>query len=566
MRTLGKFIAEITPKMNKIMVEGLCYHRLNDAVSYIDNFIRYSCESKTNTNLRYLGYEEATPKEELKFIFNKASRVTHDIAENDMYLVKFLFQYGEETEVREYFFYIPFMSKGNILRLSGNRFLVMPTLADKVVSIGDKVIFINILTAKYNFNRFYHIVAVNGVYTPIPVINSELYKNQSKKLEDTTKANSTIMHYLLANHGYTETMRMLLGFVPKPVYDHDTKGFMTISSCGNPPRGYLGNKEIYEPTKIKFIVPEDKYNSDVAYYLGNLFYILDQFPDRMTVDSLDDTTIWRLLMGEIIHSGNHGVKYLKEKMGAHFKDLNSQFDTITINKLKDVGIDACSLMDLLVVIYRNFNNWVMSEETRSLYHNKSYEVESFVLSNLTSRITRVVLDINKEELRLKGAPLDKAAVDKIFNKFFKARVIFSIKKEKTYVTSIEYSGDHLYFKNTSMVSRQESDSINIKKNDTNTSERNKMVASVATIGSILMLSKKNPTPLIRVNPYVNMDYATGTVLPHPVYNDIIQKTDLLLTNVEVNDDIIDIDEIAADLGDEESDDIDYEPGENWSED
>ena len=118
-----------------------------------------------------------------------------------------------------------------------------------------------------------------------------------------------------------------------------------------------------------------------------------------------------------------------------------------------------------------------------------------------------------------------------------------------------------------MVSRQESDSVNVKKADTNTSERGKLVASAATIGSILGLSKKNPTPLIRMNPYVNVDYLTGTVLPHPEYNDIVTRTDLLLANVEVNEDIVDIDEVVSDFDEnEEIDDIEYEAGENWSED
>ena len=57
------------------MVEGFVYHRLNDAVSYLDNFIRYSCESKTSTHLKYLGYKELTPKEELKYLFNKCMRL-----------------------------------------------------------------------------------------------------------------------------------------------------------------------------------------------------------------------------------------------------------------------------------------------------------------------------------------------------------------------------------------------------------------------------------------------------------------------------------------------------------
>lgn len=568
MKTLASFIKERTAKFNRFMVEGLTYHRLNDAVLYIDNFIRYSCESKTNTHLKYLGYKELTPKEEIKFLFSKKSRLEHDIAENDMYLVKFIFQYGEEPEPREYFFYIPYASKGNVIRLSGNRFLVMPTLADKVISIGERVIFINILTAKYNFTRMQHTIAVNGVYTPVPVITSELYKNQSKKQEDTTKANSTVMHYLLANYGYSKTMELLLGFVPKPVYDHDEKGYVTYESNKIPPRGYIKDKELYEPTRIKFIVPEEHANPVVTYCIGNLFYILDNFPERIQIDELDNISLWKLLIGEIIHSGNYGISYLNSKMFAHFNDLNSQFDTITVNKLKDVNVTAGSLMELLLVIFQNFNDWIMSEETRSLYHNKSYEVESFVLGTLTSRITRIVLDINKEELRFDGSPLEKTTVDKIFKKYFATRAIFSLKKEKMFVTSIEYSGDHLYFKNTSMVSRQESDSVNVKKADTNTSERGKLVASAATIGSILGLSKKNPTPLIRMNPYVNVDYLTGTVLPHPEYNDIVTRTDLLLANVEVNEDIVDVDEIAYDLmneQDEDDSDIEYEAGENWTE-
>lgn len=568
MKTLASFIKNITPKFNRFMVEGLTYHRLNDAIMYLDNFIRYSCESKTSTHLRYLGYKELTPKEELKYLFSKTTKMPHDIAENDMYLVKFLFQYGEEPEPREYYFYVPFASKGNVIRLSGNRFLVMPTLADKVISIGERVIFINILTAKYNFTRMYHPIAINNIYCSIPIINSELYKNQSKKQPDTTKANSTIIHYLLANYGYNKTMEMLLGFVPQPVYDHATEGYTILESSKNAPKGYIRDKELYEPTHIKFAVPNDKYNSTVGYCIGNLFYVIDNFPDRVTVDNIDDITMWRRLMGEIIHSGNYGLPYLYNKMFAHFNDLNSQFDTVTINKLKDVKVDASSLMDLLIVIFQNFNDWIMSEETRSLYHNKSYEVESFVLSTLTSRITRIVLDINKEELRYSGSPLEKNIVDKIFKKYFATRAIFSLKKEKTYVTSIEYSGDHLYFKNTSMVSRQESDSVNVKKQDTNTSERGKLVASAATIGSILGLSKKNPTPLIRMNPYVNVDYVTGTVLPHPEYNDIVSRTDMLLANVEVNEDIIDIDEVLMDFDESDVDleDTEYEAGENWSDD
>ncbi|EKD89685.1 MAG: hypothetical protein ACD_33C00007G0003, partial [uncultured bacterium] len=432
-----------------------------------------------------------------------------------------------------------------IITLSDNKFLAMPVLADKVISIGNRVIFINILTAKYNFNRIYYTILVNNKFTRIPVIITQLYKNQSKKLDDTTKAHTTVFHYLLANYGYTETMMLLLGFVPTPVLEYNKDDKVIISCTGSAPPGYIKNKNIYNPTKIKFLIDKDKYTEDVGYYLGNLYYILDNFPDSITIDELNSPLLWKRLIGEIIHSGNHQLIYIMEKINAHFKDLNSSFDTLTISKLSDTKIEASSLMSLLMVIFKNFNNWIMHSEIKSLYHNKAYEVESFLLSRITSAITRAVLDLSKEELRINSEKLDSKIVDKILDKYFKTRIIFSIKKDKLYLASIEYSGDHLYPKNTAMVVEQESEPINIKSTEVASSERKKINASMVTIGNILGLPKKNPTPIVRLNPYVNIDEATGTVIPHPIHNDIVNRTEQLINNVISSDTIEDNDEILS---------------------
>ena len=536
MKTLGTWISAIAPKFNLQLVEGLAYHRINNAIDYINNFIRYSCEGKTNTHLRYLGYKELQPKDEMKFLFTKTNKVMYDIAKNDIYLVEFYFQYGENPEIIKQYFYIPFMNKGNTMHLSGNEFLISPVLADKVISIGEKIIFINILTAKYSFTRTYFGVNVNGRLTRVPLINTVLYKNQAKKLEDTTKANTTVMHYLLANYGYTKTMELLLGFVPTPVYDYSGNDKVVIHPAGTAPQGFIKNKNLYNPSTIKFVVDQDKYDEKVLYCIGNIFYIIDNFPESISIDELDSTVIWKRLLAEIIHSGNHGLAYLSEKINAHFNDLNSQFDTITVNKLADVNVNANSLIQLLAVIFDNFNNWIMSASSRSLYYNKTYEVESFVLANLTSRITRIVLDINKEELRTGGLPLDDKVVASIFRKYFLTRRIFSLKNEKQFVSTIEYSGDHYYPKKTAIVVQQESDFVDVK-GEVNTSEKKKIVASMATVGSILGLSKSNPTPLIRLNPYVNVDPVTGTILPHPHLNDVIEATDKLLANVVLSESV-----------------------------
>lgn len=543
---LSKFISERTPKFNKYMVEGLCYHRLKHAIDYIDRFIRYSVESKTNTHLRYLGYREVPYKEELKFLLGKNNKQPFDIAQNDLYLVEFIFHYGEEEEDRKYYFYIPYINKGNTLKISDKEFLVMPILADKVISIGDKIIFINILTAKYSFSRDYYSIVVNKRLCNIALIKTELYKNQSTKLEATTKAKITVMHYLLANYGFKWVCQTLLGFIPEVSYDYDGSDKIVIESTGIIPRGYVKPKELYQKSRIKFLINKEQYNEVVHYVLGNIIYIIDNFPDVIQIDNLDNTLIWKKLLAEIIHSGNYTLDYLMEKITAHFEDLNSNFDTVVVDKLKDVGVSANNLMELMVIIFKNFNNWIMTEDTRSLYYNKTFEVESYVLSEITSRITKTVLDINKEELRIGDRPLDKMEVDKIFKTHFRPKSIFRMKQNKQYkqfVTSIEYSGDHLYPKNTAMIVEQESDFINTENKNANRAEKKKIIASMATIGSILALSKKNPTPLIRLNPFVNMDYKTGTVLP-PEDDElvkIIEETDRLLTmmnpELEVNEEL-----------------------------
>jgi hypothetical protein len=98
------------------------------------------------------------------------------------------------------------------------------------------------------------------------------------------------------------------------------------------------------------------------------------------------------------------------------------------------------------------------------------------------------------------------------------------------MTSLEYSGDHIYPKNTAMVVEQEPDPIDPKKEANSDSDKKKLHASMLTVGNILGLTKKTPTPVVRMNPYIDIDLTTGTVLPPQNGYEIIKKTEKLLNN------------------------------------
>lgn len=565
MTLLSAFIKERTPLFNREMVEGLSYHRLNKGLEYIDSFIKYSTTGKTKTHLMYLGYRVVTPKEEYKLtVDGKKNKYMHDIAQSDLYVVEFRFKYTGIPEEKKVYMSFPFLSKGNTMFVSGAKFLISPVLADKVISIGDNIIFVNITTAKYNFKREFHVTYVNNLVTNNPIIKTELYRNQSSKMENTTKAVPTLIHYLLGVYGYDETMKKLLGFVPELKYGipADNQNKVVIRSIGTPPKGYIKDKLAYRPTSICAIIDKKKNNENVEYIIGNLFYLLDNFPESITIEHINNPTIWRKLLGEIIHSGNYRLEYIMEKMNTHFKDLMSDLDFITSNKIRDVGYTANNVIELLVIILLNYNKWIMSSDRKTLYNTKAYETEIYALNILISDITKTVLDISKEELRINGEPLEAKDFNKIMDKTIKRRRIYRLRNDKLIVSSIEYSGDHLYPKNTAVITEQEANPINTSTEpDASTIERKKLIGSMITVGSILGLPKSNPTPVVRVNPYVTTEQFTNTVLPNPKYAALIHDLELKLTNcidADTNIDIsllnsVDIDVEKDDVNDDEDD-------------
>lgn len=564
MSVLGKWIASKTPKFNKEVVEGWTYNRLKNSEEFIDSNLKYTSLKRTKTKLKYLGLRVIPPEEYIGLKFKGGSNRTFDMAESATYLIEYNFQYGDEDQIRKVNVLNIHVRKGNKTVLGGKEWSVEPTLADKVISIGERQIFIDIGSAKHTFNRTIHTVFENNMFRNVPIIVGELYRNQVKRLDDTTNAKSTIMHYLLAYYGYSKTMEIVLGFVPKAMYGvDDREGKIVIESTGRAPDGFKGDQELYTKNKIMFVVDEEENTPELLYCLGNVLYILDNFPGMITIEQMEDPFIWRRFMGEIIFSGNHGIPFILNQMNIHFKGLNYTFDVETNTKLRDIGVEADNLIELLAVIFKNFNKWVASGDGRSLYFSKSLEVESYVLSRITSMFTKLYLDINKEELKSPNGILTSEEVDKAFRSHIREWAITGLRKDTLFVQSVEDTTDHLYFKGTAFVVKQESNSINAAAGGSNTSARHKLSASMATAGSLLYLSKKNPDPTIRQNPYVTIDPDTGTILPDPELGDIVAKTEKMLTqtfiangvrdvmddediDVEYDDDIFDRDEDMSD--------------------
>lgn len=546
MSELGKLMAANAIPMNAKVMEGFTYHELKDSTEYIEEAILHASTERTKTHLRYLGYRRMLPEEVVKHKFGQAVNRPYNLAPNDLYYCEYKFQYGSDEEhVYNEVVALPFLRRGNEFGMGGKGWTIMPTIMDKVISIGDDQVFVDITTAKYIFKRSTHTVVENGHNRNIPIVIAELYRNQSDRLAPTTNAKPTMMHYLLSYYGYSKTMQMLLGFIPQVVVGRDVvEGKTTIMSQGGPPDGYYHKSQDrfeldengdpiktdirYTPNKFSFVVDEDKNSPELTYVLGNILYILDHFPNKITLDHFDDPIEWRKYIGEIIHSGNHTIPHLLLSMRTHFNGYTKPFDNRTIRGLAENDVDARNFFELLVVIFNNFNTWIAMGSNGSFYNNKRLDAKSQVLGIITHMFTNLYFDIYKEESKIGGAELPVEAVRKAFRSNIKERMILSLKRKKLFVQITEDSTCHLWFKGTSFVNKQEGSSVNVSKGS-NTSSRHKLNASMATTGNLLYLSKRNSDPCIKTNSYIHLRDSDGTILLHPDVADIIHRTEKKLT-------------------------------------
>lgn len=518
-RLFAKMIDQYAPKVNVAVMEGLACTAMQYVEKYIDSVFRSASRSFPEC-LSYIGYERCTPEEEYREVSKaRNSKRTFDIAKSDVYLVKYFFKYYEENLPIVYV-YLPFVRDAGIMYLNGSPYHITPVLSDKVISPGYDTVFVRLLRDRIIFKRLYHNLVVNGIRETTYVIWSQIHrKSGDKKVDITTKAETCLAHYLFAQFGFTETFTRYAGFVPivgneeitEELYPKDK--YVICSSGQIKPKTFIGG--FYNPTTIRLAIPLEYWTPMTKSLVVGLFYILDHFPERIKKTYLDNTNLWKILLGHIIFSGNYGENKLFQSVSEHFTSLDDYVDTMIVEKLHESGYNVNNFYDLIALMSEKFNDLVLDIEnvTLSMY-GKSLEVLYYVLYDITSGIFKVNFGLGK--LVPKKA-LTKDDTKETLNKFVKPRAVLNLASGKIITESVSYSGDHKYPKLTSKITEQES----LPGATRGKSKRHVLGAdkhidtSMLECGSILFLPKSNPTPANKINPYITIDLATGTVLPNP---------------------------------------------------
>lgn len=533
----ARFLEKETPKLNPTIMEGLATVQIPLAEKYLDSVFK----SVQVAGLTYDGYARCTEEEEYLELSKPKNnnRRTFDIARSDLYLVKYKFSFKGEP-LPDRYIYLPIVGEAGIIHLGGPMFHITPVLSDKVISPGNDAIFVRLLRDKINVRRCYHTLLIDGVRETTHVIYSHLYRKSrtASKVPVTTKAVTSFAHYLFAKHGLHETFQIYCGTVP--VFggeeinssSYPDSDWVICESTQVKPKTHIG--EFYSSTNLRIAVPKPRWTPMMKALIVGFFYVVDHFPDRLNVHSIQGDMLWRILLGHIIFSGVYGENRLYQQITDHFISLDEYLDDINKEKLRDRGYEVNDFYMLMAYLLRDFNNLLLENDNANLsMYNKNLEILYYVLFDITSGIFKASFNLSKMANKRALTPKD---INETFSRHIRQGAIFDLTNGKVITETVAYSGDNKYPKITSHVTEQESSMGAARGRSRRLVVGPEQHANFSQVeaGSITFLSKSNPTPTQRINPFVEIDETTGTICPRPEFNELRKYIDERLKGRHVN--------------------------------
>ncbi len=520
-KQLAALVDVDTPKLNPKLANGLATIHMPRVEEYVDQVFSLTAKGFP-PGLEYHGYKRCTPQEEFRERTRRRdNRQVFDIAKSDIYMVKYFFKYrgidGVLKDLPEMFLYLPYVNDGGTITLGGSLFTISPVLADRVISVGISNVFIRLLRGKVTFMRTPHQIYVDDKRETIQVTHGLIYnKNErQKKFETTIKINSVLPHYLFCKFGVRETFKkygntdIVIGGDEIDVKAYPPEEWAICESMYDKLRHAnvkpkALSRGVYQPTTVRVAIRRQEFTPLVRQLVGGFFYVVDHFPDRLTLEHIEATSFWKIMLGNILISGRVNAGILFNDMDEHINSLDEYIDIPVAVNLRDIGINIGDFYDLMVVVMERFSDWTLEagDNINSLY-NKELSVLYYVMYEITSAIFKLYFKLKAGANKV----MNEKEIINIFKTHLRTGLIFSITKMHGEISASSYSGDNKALKFTSiLVPQQETNRLKSRKGRTAIEDPTKRLhVSVAEVGGYTNIPKSEPSGRSRLNILVEID-------------------------------------------------------------
>lgn len=526
--------ADIVP-FNPLIANGLATVYMDYGEEYVHRIFELTARHFP-PGLTYDGRKRCTPLKEYDETTKKRGpRSSFDVARSDVFLMEYMFSYkGHKLNSR--FMYLPFVSKAGTIYLSGSRFVISPTLADRVISVGMNSVFVRLNKARLTFNRLDHfyLACVDGNWQreTVPVAWGDIYNKRpgTVGVKPTIRAKHSLVHYLFCKYGVSEVFQRFAGVSPViggEEINEDTypsTDWVICTTTGLKP--YTYGKAYHEPPKVRLAFPKNTYSPMVKNLVAGFYYVADHFPSRVTAQFVNHTSLWMILLGQLIWSGDVSHGKLEGDVKDHIASLDEYVDQIVHEKLRAIGYDCEDFYVLLALVIKRFHEWTLTSEDRvSTMYDKELAILPFVYYEIVSAINNLYFKLkaaSKKELVTRK-------IESIMQKNLKTGLIFKITKEYGGCTTTSTSGDNMALKLTNLLTPQSSSSKNNSRKDRMAIDdpSKRLHASIAEVGQVFSLPKSEPSGRSRVALTLLID-ESGMVKRRPQYQPMLDGVQELI--------------------------------------
>lgn len=525
------------PEINPVIATGVAKEQIKGVEAFVDQILRAAANDFPE-GLVYEGYKRCTPQDE----FNAATRVRDnkqlfELARSDFYMMTYLFSFqGKPLFPRH--LYLPYIRDGGLLYVRGKMFSVSPVLADRLFSVTANDMFIQLTRKRLTFERTSHRMIVNGESELVNVVWSWVHvkaaaKNKSKKSNRIIF--STMAHYIFAKFGFIQAMKqftgadVIVGTDEITQHSHPKSEWIIFSSVGVCPTALPSYS--YTSTKLRVAVRKDQYSSDVRNLIGTFFYVVDHFPHRFDVESIDDPYIWKVVLGHIIYEAGTSEGLMVNEIQDHLNSIEEYIDAIVIKQFEAAGhtFNTIHGMFMYVIQYLSQPSATDGSYESSMY-DKRLTTLRYLMYDIIAEINQLMFDLRN--ITKKRKELDETQINNIFNMRLRPDLITRITRHSNHpeVVPASVSNDNMFFGVTAvMVSQEKTSTQGGSKGKMNLKDPSKHLhASVAEVASYNNLPKADPTGRSRINPCLKLT-PDFTVVRDPKHKGLLDSVQRLIS-------------------------------------
>lgn len=405
-RVLRAVMEAFTPKVSK-EIDGIIEDEISGLPDFLDNIFRNSIKLLLpGIQLEYIGWERMTPKEEIKFV--SSTRYVHDIADSNLYMVKFLFRFNK-TEIIEKPLYLLYGERGNITKLSGTKYVMSHIISDRSISPSANGIFLKLMISKLNFAGTLKSVLRNGEKFPITLIHAKILL---LTIEDKLgKPITPVYLYLLCNYGLSHFDNELIIFDDKRTIDMDVYNVYTTvyGVQGGKPRGHMDSG--YVPHKISIAIKKEKDNLNL---IGCLLYCLDMLPDlgkdliKRYGKVTEEKEFFTIALARLLYKESYSMYRMLEDTKQHLYSLDGYLDILTRKNLTFLDIHVSDFFQLLQVITDKYHDLVINfKDYHNNLGNKYMDILSYISYDIYYTFNKCMLRINRRGPNITSKEVNK---------------------------------------------------------------------------------------------------------------------------------------------------------------